>query len=130
MAHANNTITFDPDAGVSYGVNLTVNSGANFKSTFKVLKTDKSAFSFSGYDGAAQMAKSVAVGSTGYAVATFGVGFSTTVTGEFNISLTPAVTRTLNPGRYVYNILVSSGTTTYNIVDGNILVQGGISSAP
>ena len=76
------------------------------------------------------MAKSVAVGSTGYAVATFGVGFSTTVTGEFNISLTPAVTRTLNPGRYVYNILVSSGTTTYNIVDGNILVQGGISSAP
>ena len=31
---ANNTITFDPASGVAYSANLTVNTGANFKSTF------------------------------------------------------------------------------------------------
>ena len=35
---ANNTITFDPNAGVAYGVNLTINTGADFNSTFKILK--------------------------------------------------------------------------------------------
>ena len=45
---ANNTITFDPASGVAYSANLTVNTGANFKSTFKVIKTDKSAFNFTG----------------------------------------------------------------------------------
>ena len=43
---ANNTITFDPDSGVAYGVNLTINSGADFKSTFKVQATDKTNFDF------------------------------------------------------------------------------------
>ena len=46
---ANNTITFDPDSGVAYGVNLTINSGADFKSTFAALKPDKSAYNFTGY---------------------------------------------------------------------------------
>ena len=41
---ANNTITFDPQAGVAYGVNLTINTGWDFKSTFVVLKPDKSAY--------------------------------------------------------------------------------------
>ena len=52
---ANNTITFDPASGVSYSANLTVNTGANFKSTFKVIKPDKSAFNFTGYSGSSQM---------------------------------------------------------------------------
>ena len=39
-------------------------------------------------------------------------------------------TRSLTSGRYYYDILVSSGTTTYKIVEGNIMVQPGISSAP
>jgi len=52
---ANNTITFDPAAGVSYSTNLTINTGANFKSTFKVVKPDKSAFNFTGYSGSSQM---------------------------------------------------------------------------
>ena len=36
----------------------------------------------------------------------------------------------LSEGRYVYNVLVSSGTTIYNIANGNVLVYAGISSAP
>ncbi len=127
---ANNTITFDPDSGVAYGVNLTILSGADFKSTFSVLKPDKSAYNFTGYSGSSQMTKSVAIGATLGISTTFNVGFTSAAAGEFQISLGSTDTRNLKTGRHVYDILVSSGSTIYRIVSGNIMVQGGISSAP
>ena len=127
---ANNTITFDPDAGVAYGVNLTILSGADFKSTFSVLKPDKSAYNFTGYSGSSQMTKTLAIGATLGISTTFNVGFTSAAAGEFQISLGSTDTRNLKTGRHVYDILVSSGSTIYRIVSGNILVQGGISSAP
>lgn len=127
---ANNTITFDPDSGAAYGVNLTILSGADFKSTFSVLKPDKSAYNFTGYSGSSQMTKSVAIGATLGISTTFNVGFTSAAGGEFQISLGSTDTRNLKTGRHVYDILVSSGSTIYRIVSGNIMVQGGISSAP
>ena len=127
---ANNTITFDPDSGVAYGVNLTILSGADFKSTFSVLKPDKSAYNFTGYSGSSQMTKSVAIGATLGISTTFNVGFTSAAAGEFQISLGSTDTRNLKTGRHVYDILVSSGSTIYRIVSGNIMVPGGISSAP
>jgi len=76
------------------------------------------------------MAKSVSIGSSSYAVATFNVGFTSAAGGKFEISLGSTATRNLAEGRYVYNVLVSSGSTVYNITNGNILVLPGISSAP
>ena len=61
---------------------------------------------------------------------TFTVGFTSAASGEFQISLGSTATRALKKGRHVYDILVSSGSTIYTIVSGNILVHGGISSAP
>ena len=119
---ANNTITFDPAAGVSYSANLTINTGANFKSTFKVIKPDKSAFNFTGYDGSSQMVKSVAVGATNPATASFTVGFTSAAGGEFNLSIGSTTTRAIKPGRYVWDMLVSSGSTIYRLVEGNVLV--------
>ena len=127
---ANNTITFDPDSGAAYGVNLTILSGADFKSTFSVLKSDKSAYNFTGYSGSSQMTKAVAMGATLGISTTFNVGFTSAAGGEFQISLGSTDTRNLKTGRHVYDILVSSGSTIYRIVSGNIMVQGGISSAP
>ncbi len=123
-------ITFDPDAGVAYAANLVLLGGANFKANFEVVDTSNANFDFSGYSGSSQMTKSVAVGSTGFPAATFAVGFTSAVGGKFNISLGATASRTLNEGRYVYDVIVSSGTTFYKIVDGTILVQPGISSAP
>jgi hypothetical protein len=127
---ANNTITFDPSAGVAYGVNLTIYKGADFRSTFQVKNNDGTNFNLSGYTGSSQMTKSVSVGSTSVATATFNVGFTSATSGKFNISLGSTQTRNISPGRYVYDILVSSGTSFYRLAEGNILVQGGISSAP
>ena len=62
--------------------------------------------------------------------ATFRVGFTSAAGGEFNISLGSTTTRSLKQGRHVYDILVSSGSTIYRMVSGDVLVQGGISSAP
>lgn len=129
-----NSLTFDPSAGTPVAVNLIINSGADFINDFTVKTTSGTAFDFSGagttWTGSSQMAKSVSVGSSGYAVATFNVGFTSAAGGKFQISLGSTDTRTLNEGRYVYDVLVSSGTTVYKIIDGNIIVKPGISSAP
>lgn len=123
-------ITFDPDSGTPYGANLTINTGATFNANFNVVNTSNSAFNFEGWSGSSQMAKSVSIGSSSYAVATFNVGFTSAAGGKFSISLDSESTRSLVEGRYVYDILVSSGSTVYRIVDGNIMVKPGISSAP
>ena len=128
---ANNTITFDPNDGVAYGVNLTINTGTDFQSTFKVLNpNNRSNYDFTGYSGSSQMTKSVSVGSTAFAAATFTVGFTSAYDGEFNISLGSTATRNLTGGRYVYDILVSSGSSIHRIVQGNMMVIAGVSSAP
>ena len=63
---------------------------------------------------------------------TFSVGIDTTPSSGYGltISLGSTATRSINAGRYVYDVLVGSGMTVYRIVDGNILVRGGVSSAP
>jgi len=127
---ANNTITFDPAAGVAYGVNLSVFSGADFRSTFHVKNNDFTDFDFTGYSGSSQMTKSVSVGSSSVSVATFNVGFTSATSGKFEISLGSTQTNLITPGRYVYDILVSSGSSLYRLAEGYVLVQGGISSAP
>jgi len=76
------------------------------------------------------MTKSTSIGSTSYPAATFNVGFTSAAGGKIKISLGSTATRTLSEGRYVYNLLVSSGSTVYSLTNGNILVIPGISSAP
>ena len=127
---ASKKITFDPTAGVPYAANLTIFGGANFSADFTVVDTGNAAYNFTGWTGSAQLAKSVAVGATMGALATFNVGFTSAYDGKFNLSLGSTATGLLAEGIYVYNVLVSSGTTIYSIANGNILVYAGISSAP
>ena len=127
---ASKNITFDPDAGVPKGVNLTIHTGADFTTNFNVVDTSNAAFNFTGYSGSAQMAKSAAVGATLGVTTSFTVGFTSAYDGKFKISLGSTDTRNLKEGRYVYNVLVSSGSTIYSIANGNVLVIAGISSAP
>ena len=127
---ASKKITFDPTAGVPYAANLTIFGGANFSADFTVVDTGNAAYNFTGWTGSPQLAKSVSVGATMGALATFNVGFTSAYDGKFNLSLGSTATGNLAEGRYVYNVLVSSGTTIYSIANGNILVYAGISSAP
>lgn len=126
---ASNNITFDPDSGIPYGANLSIYTGGDFKAKFNVLNTANSVFNLSGYSGSAQIRKSTSIGSTTIPAATLTVGI-TSALGVMEVSMGSTDTRNLAEGRYMYDVLVSSGATYYNIVNGNVYVYQGISSAP
>ena len=136
-----NQITFDVESGTPVESNLTINSGANFSNLFTIKNPNGTAFrldtgvgSTAGlavtWTGSSQMSKSVAIGSSGPADATFAVGFTSAADGKLNISLGSTPTRNLEEGRYVYDVLVGSGATVYRVVQGSIIVKAGVSSAP
>ena len=127
---ATKTITFDPDSGVPYGANLSLYTGGDFKAKFNISNTANSAFNLTGYSGSAQMRKSTSIGSTTIAAATFTVGITSALGGVLEVSLGSTSTRNLSEGRYMYDVIVSSGSTYYNLVNGNVYVYAGISSAP
>ena len=53
-----------------------------------------------------------------------------TSAGKISLSMGSTDTSSLAQGRYLYNVLVSTGSSIYNMIDGNIRVYTGISSAP
>lgn len=123
-------VTFDPDSGVAKGANLTIHTGADFVAHFNVSNTANSAFNLTGYTGSSAMSKSVSVGATLGITTSFSVGFTSAYDGKLKISLGSTATRNLTEGRYVYDVLISSGSTVYSLVNGNILVIPGITTAP
>lgn len=138
---ANQNVTFDVASGAPYAVNLNIYGGANFSDKFTITNPNGTAFRFDTgagstpsspveWSGSAAMSKSVAVGATLGVTTAFTVGFTSARDGVMTLSLNPAATRNLKPGRYVYDVLVSSGNTTYNIINGNVLVKAGIATNP
>ncbi len=127
---ASKNVTFDLDAGVAKEVSLSMHTGADFATTFNINGTNNSAFNLTGYSGSAQMQKSSGIGATTVPTATFTVGITSAIGGKLRISLGSTATRDISEGRYMYNVLVSSGSTIYPLVNGNIMVIAGISSAP
>ena len=127
---ASQTIVFDPTAGIPVGANLTIYGGSALSAAFNITDTGSTAYDLSGFTGSSQMAKSVAVGATLGAKASFTVGFTSAADGKIRVSYGATQTGELSAGRYVYNVLISTGTTVYNIIDGNIMVYAGISSSP
>ena len=123
-------ITFDPDSGVPYGVNLTIYGGSDFETTFNVTNNANTAFNFTGYSGSAAISKSVAVGATLGITTAFSVGITSAVAGKLKISLGSTSTRSLDQGRYMFDVIVSSGSTLYTIANGNVMVVPAVSAAP
>ena len=131
---ATKKITFDPDAGVPVASNLTIYTGADFNATFDVYNVSNSVYSLANggfttdWSGSAQIQKSAGGAATTTPSATFTVGVTTA--GKITLALGSTDTDSLSQGRYLYNVLVSSGATIYNMIDGNILVYTGIASSP
>ena len=131
---ATKNITFDPDSGVPYGLNLTMYGGADFSANLNVFTTSNAAFDLTGYSGSAAISKSVAVGATLGVTTSFTVGFTSAYDGQMKLSLGTTSTRNLSEGRYVYDVLVKEevggGATTYTLANGNVYVYNPVSSAP
>ena len=131
---ANKNITFDPDSGVPYGLNLTMYGGSDFEVTLNVKNTSNSAFDLTNYSGTGAMSKSVAIGATLGITSAFTVGFTSAYDGLMKLSLAAVNTRATKEGRYVYDVLikesVGGGATTYPLISGNVTVINPVSSAP
>ncbi len=128
---ASHNITFDPESGTPYAANLNIYGGAGFDDTFTVTRPNSTAYDFTGYSGAAQMTKSVAVGSTVAITATFTVGFTSAAGGKIALTLADTLTRNISEGRYVYDVnIVSAGSTYYKLVRGDVMVHAGVSTRP
>ena len=128
---ASHNITFDPESGTPYSANLNIYGGAGFDDTFTVTRPNSIAYDFTGYSGAAQMTKSVAVGSTVAITATFTVGFTSAAGGKIALTLADTLKRNISEGRYVYDVnIVSAGSTYYKLVRGDVMVHAGVSTRP
>ena len=119
---AKKVITFDPDVAVPFSVNLTIFSGADFSTEFTIQTSAGSSINFTNYTGRSNMKKS-AIGTAN----TFGVTLGTT-DGKVTLSMGSTETRSLAEGRYLYDVNVSSGSTFFKLIEGNVLVRTGIST--
>ena len=105
-------------------INISIPQGSDFEETFQSTESNGSASNLAGFTGEAKMKKhSGATSSTSFSVSITGS------TGEVTISLTSAVTTTLSPGRYLYDVrLTSSGGAKSRLVEGMAMVTAGIST--
>ena len=130
---ATKKITFDPSAGVPVASNLSIYTGADFKAIFSIVDTSNTAFNLysdsADWTGSSQVQKGAGVAATTTPAGTFVVGVDTSA-GKITLSMGSTDTSSLSQGRYLYNVLVGTGASIYNMINGNILVYSGISSAP
>jgi hypothetical protein len=108
-----------------YVTNIVINAGANFSQSFTLESADyNSALDLTNYSISSQLRKWS--GSTSY------ISFSTSIldpptSGKILIYLTPAQTANLKPGRYVYDILITSPTGLKSrVIEGMALVREGV----
>ena len=105
-------------------INISIPQGSDFSETFVSTESDGSASNLAGYSGAAKMKKHYgATTSTSFTVNI------TAATGEVAIALTSGVTVGLEPGRYYYDVKLTSGSGAVSrLVEGMAFVRAGITT--
>lgn len=102
--------------------NLVVDQGSTFSATIDLTDPAGNVFNLTGYTVAAQMRKNY----TSSTAVTFVASHGST-SGEINLSLLPATTNTLAPGRYLYDVEITSpGGAVTRVVEGIVTVTPGI----
>tara|TARA_Y100000996_G_C22391103_1_gene589187 strand:+ start:178 stop:522 length:345 start_codon:yes stop_codon:yes gene_type:complete len=107
---------------VTYISDLVLYTGTDFDQTFSLEDyTSNSVLDLTGYTGCAQMRRYEASKKT----VDFQVIFATDRTsGRIQLTIAAAVTATLKPGKYFYDLLLNSPTgKTTRAVEGTILVK-------
>lgn len=105
-------------------VNINIEKGSDFSSTFTIANADGSVYSLQGASSTSKIKK--------FPESTISYSFSTTITvatGKITLAMTDEVTSTITPGRYYYDILVTSATgIKTRVIEGMVLVTAGIST--
>lgn len=102
--------------------NLVVDQGTTFSATIDLTDPAGEIFNLANYTVAAQMRKNYASSTATSFVATHTGG-----SGEIQLSLTSTTTSALEPGRYLYDVeITSQGGTVTRVVEGIVTVTPGI----
>lgn len=108
-----------------YVSNLIINTGATFSQSFDLLDNEGSGpLDLTDFTAAAQFRKHPGSSSK----TDFTVAFESPRTdGKIKISLTSTQTAAISkPGRYVYDIVIDSGTVKTRVIEGSVLVREGV----
>ena len=127
---ATKNVTFDPDAGIPKGVNLTMYGGSDFEVNLVVNTTSNTAFDLTNYSGSAAMSKSVAVGATLGITSSFTVGFTSAYDGKLKISLGAVNTRATSEVETIFAPFLRSASTFPFSSDKGVLLKNIILSSP
>jgi|TARA_B100001094_G_C18169702_1_gene794330 D-Tyr-tRNAtyr deacylase len=103
--------------------NLFIDQGTDFQVAVDVSDSTGQVLNLSGYTSAGQIRKT-------YGSSTISATFTTSnenVTGKVTLSLTDTQTSALEPGRYVYDMnITSAGGITTRVVEGQAIVTPGV----
>lgn len=97
--------------------NLTIDQGTDYSTSITLTDIDDNVVSLAGYTANAQIRKTYSSSNS--------VTFSTAITeaqGVVTLSLTDAQTANITPGRYVYDVILTTGSITTRIVEGIVTV--------
>jgi hypothetical protein len=102
--------------------NFVLSQGTDFEQNFTLFNDDSTYLSLAGYAVTSKLRKYY--GSTS-GITTFTSSVVSAAQGILKISLNETQTASLNPGRYVYDILITSPSNiTTKVIEGMILVEG------
>ena len=104
-------------------VNIEIEQGADFSSTFTITNTDGTVYNLSNASATAKIKKHPTAG-VAYTFTTS----VTSSTGEIALSMADTITTDIPAGRYYYDILVTAaGGEKTRVIQGMALVTAGIS---
>jgi hypothetical protein len=103
--------------------NIFIDQGANFAITVDVTDINGAVLNMAGYTASAQMRKT-------YSSSTASATFVTSINaagGQVTLTLDDSVTTTIEPGRYVYDLVATdSGGLSTRVVEGQAIVTPGV----
>jgi hypothetical protein len=101
--------------------NIVIDQGTDFKAVIDVADTSGVVYDLSGYTTSAQMRKNYnSTSATTFGSSHNGVG------GAITLVLDNTITSGLEPGRYLYDVEISSGGVVTRVVEGIVTVTPGI----
>jgi len=109
-----------------YRKNISINVGETFSENLTLLSADGSGVvDLTGFTAQSQLRKSP----QNYRFADIQVGISSAAKGEINISIASSITKFLQGGRHVYDIILTRPSGfKFVAVEGNALVRSGINT--
>ena len=104
-------------------INLVLDQGVDFEATFTIRNENGSALNLTGYSGAAQLRKHPEASKS----TAFTVTYPNRVNGQIKVALASTITSTIEGGRYVYDlVLTSPNAYKTRPIQGNVLVIPGV----